>query len=175
MYEDLNITLLLTGLQPFCVAAVDNNGQTSSQYCVMIMVNSVNPVLYTPNFVQSTASPVGTVMITQTVFSIQGTDFFLICYENYLFYCVASLPLTRTMLNSTDITIYRLDNYQNVYQIDCRYSPDVYFINRTLVFFVRNPPWVLGVTYYITMTDGVATAANLYCGTEASGFGGKMF
>ncbi len=79
----------------------------------------------------------------------------------------------RTMLNSTFITIYRLDNYQNVYQIDCRYSPDVYFINSTLIFFVRSPPWVLGVTYFITMTDGVATAANLYCGTEASGFGGN--
>jgi hypothetical protein len=66
----------LTGLQPFCVAAVDNHGQTSSPACVMIMVGSTNPGLYTPSFVQGTASPVGTVMATQTMFSIQGMNLF---------------------------------------------------------------------------------------------------
>lgn len=71
----------MTGLQPFCVAAVDNHGQTSSQYCVMIMVNSVNPSLYTPRFVQSTASPVGTVMATQMWFSIQGTNLFILSFD----------------------------------------------------------------------------------------------
>ncbi len=58
------------------MAAVDNHGQTSNQYCVMIMVGGVNPILYTPSFVQSTASPVGTVMATHTRFSIQGNNSF---------------------------------------------------------------------------------------------------
>ncbi|CAF4149538.1 unnamed protein product, partial [Rotaria sordida] len=60
-----------TGLQPFCIAAVDNNGQTSSQNCVMIAVGATNPSIIAPTFVQSTASPVGTVMPTQSRFSIQ--------------------------------------------------------------------------------------------------------
>ena len=69
------LRFLFTGLQPFCVAAVDNFGQSSDQYCVMIMVNSANPTFFSPTFVQSSASPIGTVMATQTRFSIQGTIF----------------------------------------------------------------------------------------------------
>ncbi len=78
------------------------------------------------------------------------------------------------MLNSTYIYINRLDTGANVQTIDCRYSPDVYFLNTTLVFFLSKPKWVLGVTYYITMTQGVGTAAYLDCGTEAGSFGSKM-
>ncbi|CAF3788093.1 unnamed protein product [Rotaria sp. Silwood1] len=99
-----------TGLQPFCIAAVDNNDQTSSQYCVMIAVGASNPSIITPTFVQGTASPLGTVMATQSRFSIQ-------------------------------------------------------------IFFIRNPSWVLDATYYITMTDGVATA-DQYCGVEAGSYNG---
>ncbi|CAF0859676.1 unnamed protein product [Adineta ricciae] len=141
-----------TGLQPFCVASVDNNGQTSSQYCIMIAVGTVNPVLPAPRFVQGTASPVGTVMSTQLRFSIQATQ-----------------PLRRTTLNQTYISIYRVGG-SLVRRIDCKYSTDVYIFNSTLIFFVPNPPWVLGATYYITLTDGVATA-DYYCGPEATGFG----
>ncbi len=82
--------------------------------------------------------------------------------------------MRRTTINGTYISIYRLDTNAFVYRIDTKYSPDVYFINNTLVFFVTTPPWILGVTYYITMSQGVATA-NLYCGLENGGFGGKMF
>lgn len=143
------------------------------------MVNSANPVFFAPTFVQSTASPVGTVMATQNRFSIQSMTFILIIKnkwnERYLFYFIASLPLRRTTLNSTFIFIRRLDNGTVVRQIDCKYSPDVYFQNTTLIFFVPNPPWILGVTYYITMSQGVATAAYLFCGTEAGGFTGKSF
>ena len=66
--------VLILGLQPFCVAAVDNNGQTSSQYCVIIAVGGTNTGISVPKFVQSTASPVGTVMATQTRFSIEGKN-----------------------------------------------------------------------------------------------------
>jgi hypothetical protein len=87
---------------------------------------------------------------------------------------IATLPLRRTTLNGTDITIIRLDTGLPVYSIDCKYSPDVYFINTTLVFFVTNPPWILGKTYYITLSQGVATA-NQYCGLEAGSFGSKIY
>ncbi|CAF4199097.1 unnamed protein product, partial [Rotaria sp. Silwood2] len=145
----LTLFILILGLQPFCIAAVDNNGQTSNQYCVMIAVGVSNPYIIAPSFVQSTASPVGTVMATQSRFSIQ-----------------TSLPLRRTRLNGTYIYIYRMGYGNPVYTIDCKYSPDVYFINTTMVFFIQNPSWTLGATYYVTMTEGVATA-DQYCGVEA--------
>ncbi len=74
--------LSIIGLQPFCVAAVDNHGQASDQYCVMILVDSTgaNPGFYAPTFIQGTASPVGTVMSTQTRFSIQGKNFFTMSF-----------------------------------------------------------------------------------------------
>jgi hypothetical protein len=71
----------MIGLQPFCIASVDNNGQMSTQSCVMIMVGGTNPALYTPTFVQGTASPVGSVMITQERFSIQGKNIFTISFH----------------------------------------------------------------------------------------------
>jgi len=82
--------------------------------------------------------------------------------------------LRRTTLNGTYILIRRLDTNAIVYQIDTKYSPDVYFLNTTLVFFVTSPPWILGVTYYIEMPQGVATA-DIYCGLENGGLYGKMF
>ncbi len=90
----------------------------------------------------------------------------------YLFF-IATLPLKRTRLNGTYIYINQVGG-GTVYTIDCKYSPDVYFLNTTLVFFVVNPPWVLGVSYYVTMTAGVATA-DYYCGTESGGFYGTIF
>jgi hypothetical protein len=49
----------------------------------MIVVDSTGtyPSFYTPQFVQGTASPVGTVMATQTRFSIQGKNFFTISFN----------------------------------------------------------------------------------------------
>jgi hypothetical protein len=92
----------------------------------------------------------------------------------YLFF-IATLPLKRTRLDGTYIYIYQQGGSGNpVYTIDCKYSPDVYFLNTTIVFFVVDPPWVLGVTYFIHMTEGVATA-DYYCGTEAGSFYGTMF
>ncbi|CAF1025002.1 unnamed protein product [Rotaria sordida] len=146
-----------TGLQPFCIAAVDNKGQTSNQYCVMLAVNGSNPSLTLPTFVQSTASPVGTVMPTQMRFSIQATT-----------------SLRRTIRSGTYIDIYQLNNNALFRRLDCKYSPDVYFINSTIVFFIHNPSWSLGVTYFITMTDGVATS-DQYCGVEAAGFSNNRY
>ncbi len=82
MTKILGTFFSIIGLQPFCVAAVDNHGQASNQYCLMILVDSTgtNPGFYTPTFIQGTASPVGTVMSTQTRFSIQGKHFFTMSF-----------------------------------------------------------------------------------------------
>jgi len=78
----LGTFLSIIGLQPFCVAAVDNHGQASNQLCLMILVDSTgaNPGFYSSTLILSTASPVGTVMSTQTRFSIQGKNFFPISF-----------------------------------------------------------------------------------------------
>ncbi len=84
------------GLQPFCIAAVDNHGQTSAQYCVMFAVTvggNYNPYLVAPTFVQSTASPIGTVMATQTIFSIEGKDFLKISFPE----CIKFWYITRKL------------------------------------------------------------------------------
>jgi hypothetical protein len=153
------------------VAAVDNHGQMSTQSCVMIMVGvglSQQQLNY-PTFVQSSAAPIGTVMSTQERFSITGKDFFII-KQSYLFYFKATLPLRRTLLNNTYIRIYRTDTYAQIYYIDTKYSGDVFFLNQTMVFFVRNSSWIPGMTYCITADQGVGTA-DLYCGLEDGGFG----
>ncbi|CAF3413857.1 unnamed protein product [Rotaria socialis] len=144
------------GLVPICAAAVDDYGQASDQNCVMIAVGATSFSILTPTFVQGTASPLGTTLSTQTRFSIQ-----------------ANLPLRRTKLNNTliyiqgyDVTYYRT--------IDCKYSGDVYFVNKTLIFFVRNPSWTLGRTYYVNLGYGVATA-DQYCGTETYSLNGYYY
>ncbi|CAF5219329.1 unnamed protein product, partial [Rotaria magnacalcarata] len=140
-------------LVPICAAAVDDYGQASNQNCVMIAVGATGFSILTPTFVQGTASPLGTIMSTQTRFSIEAT-----------------LPLRRTKLNNTYIYIRGYD-VSYYYAIDCKYSGDVYFINKTLIFFVRNPSWTLGRTYYVDLGYGVATA-DQYCGTETYYFSG---
>ncbi|CAF2983110.1 unnamed protein product [Rotaria socialis] len=144
------------GLVPICAASVDDYGQASDQNCVMIAVGATGFSILTPTFVQGTASPLGTTLSTQTRFSIQAT-----------------LPLRRTKLNNTFIYIrgYDVGYYKT---IDCKYSGDVYFVNKTLIFFVRNPSWTLGRTYYVDLGYGVATA-DQYCGTETSYLNGYYY
>ena len=61
------------GIQSFCVAAIDNNGQSSTQFCMAMAVGATGTSFVTPTFVQASASPIGTVMGTQRQFSIKGT------------------------------------------------------------------------------------------------------
>ena len=76
------------------------------------------------------------------------------------------------MKTGRNIRIYNVPSNTLVYIIDTRTSPDVFFLNTTLQFYVRNPPWTLGASYYVAFDQGVITANNT-CATESSGFGGK--
>lgn len=80
------------------------------------------------------------------------------------------MPLKRTTKNNTFIRIYTTAGTL-IRLIDTKYSGDVFFMNTTLIFYVRNPPWVLGTSYAITLDQGVITANNT-CGTEQGGLGG---
>ena len=77
------------------------------------------------------------------------------------------------MKNGSQIRIYLESNSSLVWWVDSRYSPDVYYINTTLVFYVRNYRWTPGETYYIILLQGVATA-DQYCGMESPGFGSEI-
>ena len=87
---------------------------------------------------------------------------------------LASFPLRRTTMENTFIHInQKLPSFTTtIYTINCKTSPDVYFIDRTIVFFVPSIIWTLGSTYTVSMTEGVATE-DQYCGLEADDYSGK--
>ena len=60
------------GPQGFCAAAVDSLNQQSDQWCITFVVGADSPDLVQPIMVQGSASPIGTVLNNQSVFSIQG-------------------------------------------------------------------------------------------------------
>ncbi len=88
-------------------------------------------------------------------------------------FIIANVPIKRPTRNGSQIRIYVASNSTLVWWVDSRYSPDVYYINNTLVFYVRNYQWTLGETYCITLLEGVGTA-DQYCGMESPGYGGEM-
>lgn len=163
--------LTYLGIQPFCVAVVDNHGVWSNPFCFSMAVGGSTPGYISPTIVQGSISPVGTVLATHTRFSIRGifsTESNFISFHHFL---SANMPLKRTIKNGTYIRIYNSSGSQ-VRAIDTKYSPDVFFLNTTLIFYVRNPPWVLGVSYFVNLDQGVLTANNT-CGTESGGLGGN--
>ena len=72
MRVDASFRFRISGIQPICFAAVDNFGIASTQHCLAVAIGGSNTNLNTPSLVQGTASPVGTVMKTQSRFSIQS-------------------------------------------------------------------------------------------------------
>lgn len=167
-------TIYLLGVHPFCVGAIDNEGLATAHYCVVIAVgaSATNiPTAQQTIFVQGTWSPMGTVMPTQRRFSIQSK--YLLywpmknCFHNDVFLSdTANVPLKRPVRNGSQIRIQRSDNGNWAWWADCRFSPDVYYINNTIVFYARTATWVPGLTYYITLTEGVATSDQA-CGVES--------
>ena len=65
------------GPQGFCAAAIDSLNQQSDQWCITFVVGAASPNLNTPTMVQGSASPLGTVLANQSIFSIQGTSLHL--------------------------------------------------------------------------------------------------
>ena len=105
----------ILGLQPFCVAAIDNNGQSSSQYCVTWVVGGNNPGIIAPTFIQSSASPVGTVLATQSRFSIQSKDLSVISFTSKAYRLQLIYTLTIICLFYSNITPYENNTKPNFY------------------------------------------------------------
>ena len=87
-------------------------------------------------------------------------------------YNTANMPLKRPVRNVSQIQIRRLNDVVSIWSVDTRFSPDVYYINTTLVFYARTAVWTPGLTYYVTLAEGVATSDQA-CGAEAGSFGSK--
>ena len=84
------------------------------------------------------------------------------------------MPLKRPVKSGSQIRIYILSTSTLVWWIDTRYSPDVFYVNNTLIFYVRNFQWTLDETYFVYLLEGVATS-DQYCGIESPTFGGEYF
>ena len=65
-------------MQPLCVAAIDNRGVSSVQYCLAMAVGAPGVAFIQPTFTQSSASPMGTVLATQRRFSVIGIHLFVL-------------------------------------------------------------------------------------------------
>ena len=86
----------------------------------------------------------------------------------------ANIPIKRPTRSGSQIRIYVASNITLVWWIDARFSPDVFYFNNTLVFYVRNFQWTLGETYFVYLLEGVATA-DQYCGIMSAAFGRELF
>lgn len=60
------------GPQGFCAGAVDSTSVQSVPWCITFLVGFNVPNLQPPLLVQGSASPVGTVLVNQSIFSIQS-------------------------------------------------------------------------------------------------------
>ncbi len=86
---------------------------------------------------------------------------------------IANVAITRPIRSGCQIRIYYTPNINSsilVWSVDPQYSPDVFYFNRTLVFFVLNYNWIPGGQYVILLLQGVATAYQ-YCGMESPQYG----
>lgn len=83
------------------------------------------------------------------------------------------MPLKRPTRNGIRIVIL-YPNGTWFWSIDCRYSPDVFYLNSTIVFYTRGVTWNIGQTYYIYLYEGVATSDQA-CGVQAPAFGSMIW
>ena len=60
------------GPQGFCAGAVDGNNLQSDAWCITYLVGFDSPDLIRIEAVQGSASPLGTIFLNRSVFSIQG-------------------------------------------------------------------------------------------------------
>lgn len=61
------------GPQGFCAGAIDDTGVQSNPWCITFLVGYSAPNLQKPMLVQHSASPLGTILSTHSIFSIQST------------------------------------------------------------------------------------------------------
>ena len=90
------------GPQGFCAGAIDNTNVQSEPWCITFLVGFSAPNLQTPNLVQGSASPIGTVFANQTIFSIQSK---IIIMSNNNLHSNDSLQVKMVSLSIDQVTM----------------------------------------------------------------------
>jgi len=120
------------------------------------------------NFLEGSASPLGTVLATHSVFSIQSNIYFYEFPTKYNVSFQGNSDVRRPKRNGTMISIFNtLNPFVPVWEIDCGYSPNCIYTGNTLTFLVSNATWSYGNRYYITFAYG-AILRDVFCGPESA-------
>ncbi|UJR17320.1 hypothetical protein I4U23_004215 [Adineta vaga] len=129
------------GTQGLCAAAVDNSSIQSNQWCIAYLVGFT-----APQFIQSSAAPVGNVYANQSVFLIQ-----------------ADKPVGRPSRNGTYIYFYDATTGGSLVQrFDCGSAPEVTYAGYTITIRFSVIPWITGHSYYITFDSGMFELLFIY-------------
>ncbi|CAF3285324.1 unnamed protein product [Rotaria sp. Silwood2] len=134
------------GPQGFCAGAVDSTDVQSDQWCITFLVGFDSPDIIRPSVVQGSASPIGTVFQSQTIFSIQ---------------------ISRPTRNGTYIHFKDATTNTIVQSYDCGWEPEVTYTGFTIVIRFPTAPWIIGHSYYVMFDSGVASGTE-FCGPESA-------
>ena len=144
------------GPQGFCAGAVDNTNVQSDQWCITFLVGYKSPDIIRPTAVQGSASPMGTIMQTHTVFSIQSDHHHSLVISFTVFIDVlANLRVDRPTRNGTYIYFRNAATGAVVQSYDCGWAPEVTYTGFTIVIRFPVAPWIPGQSYYVTFDSGM--------------------
>lgn len=79
----------------------------------------------------------------------------------------ATTGVNRPTRNGTYVKVHLASNDTMVWSADCGWSPLVIYTATTVIFYVPNPPWEEGQTYYVLFDSG-AVSGNVFCGPESA-------
>ena len=144
-----------SGPQGFCAGAVDNTNVQSDQWCITFLVGYKSPDIIRPTAVQGSASPLGTIMQTHTVFSIQSNHHPFPISCTVFIDVLANLRVDRPTRNGTFIYFRNAATNAVVQQYDCGWAPEVTYTGFTIVIRFPVAPWVPGQSYYVTFDSGM--------------------
>ncbi|CAF4144587.1 unnamed protein product, partial [Adineta steineri] len=140
------------GPQGFCAGAIDNSSLQSAPWCITYLVGFASP-----NLIRNSASPVGVISQSQTIFSIQTTS-----------------AVKRPSRNGTNIYFTDSTNNTVIQKFDCGWAPEVTYINFTITIIFPVAPWIPGHSYFVTSDSGVASGI-AFCGAENAAINDPTF
>ena len=151
-------TSIQYGPQGFCAGAVDNTGVQSDPWCITFLVGFTPPNLQQPMFVQHSASPLGTIFNTHSIFSIQSRNH----QDQWLIFSLArvgvgGVPVNRPKRNGTYIHFNDATmNNSRVLSFDCGYSSNITYAGSTIIIMTAPFLWTYGHSYYVTFDSGTS-------------------
>ena len=127
----------------------------SDQWCITFLVGYKSPDIIRPTAVQGSASPLGTIMQTHTVFSIQSNYHHILIFMSVSIIVLANLRVDRPTRNGTFIYFRDAATNAVVQSYDCGSAPDVTYTGFTIVIRFPVTPWIPRKSYYVTFDTGI--------------------